>query len=224
MQLPSLKPEAIYWQQGIKLIAGIDEAGLGALAGPVLAGAVIFSSSLSSSEERDGVRWGLIRDSKTLSAQQRERAATWIQENAVAWAVGEASVVEINTVNIRVASHLAMRRAVDKLGVQPELLLIDGHPASPHPKIPSANLIKGDRLSFSIAAASILAKVHRDNLMTQLHTTHPLYNFAGHKGYGSAQHLAALTTHGASPHHRIHYAPVARLLTKTVESFKLTKL
>lgn len=203
--------EAVYWQQGIKIIAGIDEAGMGALAGPVVAAAVIFDSVLVTGS------WflvpDLIRDSKTLSARQREAAVTWIQTNAVAWAVGEASVAEINTFNIRRASHIAMRRAVGKLSVQPELLLIDGHPASPHPSIAATNLIKGDQLSFSVAAASIIAKVHRDRLMIALHTIFPDYNFAGHKGYGSSRHLAALNKHGPSPHHRAHYAPVARLLT-----------
>jgi ribonuclease HII len=209
---PTFQHEEVYWQQGIRLVAGIDEVGMGALAGPVVAGAVIFPFPPSSSEERDGVRWGLIRDSKTLSAEQRDVAAKWVQANALAWAVGEASVAEITMLNIRRASHIAMRRAVDRLSVQPEMLLIDGHPASPHPSIAATNLIKGDQLSFSIAAASILAKVYRDALMVELHTSFPNYNFAGHKGYGSAQHLAALEKLGPSPHHRATYAPVARLL------------
>ncbi len=230
MQTPSFAPEARYWQQGIKLIAGIDEVGMGALAGPVVAGAVVFRSFLpltkgeikppEASLAKGGRGWEkeqgglLIRDSKTLSPRQREKAATWIRVHALAWAVGEATVEEINTLNIRIASHLAMRRAVDTLSVQSEMLLIDGHPASPHPRVPAANLIKGDQRSFSIAAASILAKVHRDALMVKLHMAFPDYNFAGHKGYGSAQHLAALKEFGPTSHHRATYAPIARLLTK----------
>lgn len=203
--------ENIYWQQGIRLVAGIDEVGMGALAGPVAAAAVIFDPLLVTSYQL--LVPDFIRDSKTLSARQRELASTWIKIHATAWAVGEATVAEINMLNVRAASHLAMRRAVDTLSVQPALLLIDGHPASPHPSTPAANLIKGDQLSFSIAAASILAKVHRDAHMTELDAAFPGYNFTSHKGYGSQAHLQALRTYGPSPEHRIHYAPVARLLT-----------
>lgn len=159
--------------------------------------------------------FALIRDSKTLSAKQREKAVEWIKSNAMAWAIGEASVAEITTLNIRAASHLAMRRAVDSLTILPQLLLIDGTPAEPHPAIPAANFIDGDAYIFSIAAASILAKVHRDAIMVALDQEYPAYQFAGNKGYGSRLHLVALGSHGASPHHRPTYAPVAATLAKS---------
>lgn len=209
---PTWEYEELYWQQGISLIAGIDEAGMGALAGPVVAAAVLFKQQdqnfqFSSANFQ-------IRDSKTLSAKQREKAAEWIQEHAEASAVAQASVEEISALNIRNAAHLAMRRAIEVLGSVPDLVLIDGTPAQPHASIPAVNIIDGDALCISIAAASILAKVHRDSLMQKLDAEFPAYGFAGHKGYGSASHLAALREHGPCPHHRPTYAPIAALLTK----------
>lgn len=212
MLLPTLDHETIYWQQGVTFIAGLDEAGMGALAGPVVAGAVIISAEVVSSMQqvvRKNKKRLQIRDSKTLSVTQREELAILIKNNVQAWAVGEASVEEITTLNIRRAAHLAMRRAVEALSVAPELLLIDGNPAQPHPTIPAINIIKGDALSISIAAASILAKVHRDALMVKLDAAFPVYGFAGHKGYGSAAHLEALAAHGPCACHRPTYAPVA---------------
>lgn len=209
MITPTLDYETIYWQQGITLLAGIDEAGMGALAGPVVAGAVIVASSMKQVVWAEEV---VIRDSKTLSAKQREVAAAVIKNSVQAWAIGEATVAEITALNIRGAAHLAMRRAIDQLSVVPHLLLIDGTPAQPHPTIPAINIIKGDAVSVSIAAASILAKVHRDTLMRHLDAQFPAYGFAGHKGYGAATHLAALQKYGPSPHHRPTYAPVAAQL------------
>ncbi len=201
--------EQPYWQQGITRIAGIDEVGMGALAGPVVAAAVVFSPS--DEGEREGV---VIRDSKTLSAKQREKAAIWIKEHALAWAVGEASVEEITQLNIRAASHLAMQRAVDALSHSPELLLLDGTPAQPHPAIPAINFVDGDAFVFSIAAASIVAKVYRDARMAALDADYPQYGWGSNKGYGSRLHLVALDSHGPTLHHRASYAPIARLLTK----------
>lgn len=203
----SFDHEQQYWQQNICLVAGIDEAGMGALAGPVVAAAVIFRKDVAVKDDR-----GLIRDSKRLSPKQREKAAVLVKESALAWATGEASVEEITHLNIRRASHLAMRRAVDNLSDQPELLLIDGTPAQPHSLIPAVNIIDGDALVFSIAAASILAKVHRDTIMTALDAQYPQYGFAKHKGYGSSLHLAALKEHGVCPYHRPTYAPVTAYL------------
>ncbi|MBI4021865.1 MAG: ribonuclease HII, partial [Candidatus Andersenbacteria bacterium] len=150
----------------------------------------------------------VIRDSKALSLKQRELAAAWITQHALAWAVGEASVAEITALNILRASHLAMRRAVDALAVTPELLLVDGREGRIHLKVPAVSLINGDQICFSIAAASIIAKVHRDALMRALDLRHPGYGLDAHKGYGSAAHLAALRELGASPCHRPTYAPV----------------
>jgi ribonuclease HII len=203
--LPSFEHEEQYWNQGITMIAGIDEVGMGCLAGPVVAAAVIWRPDTEIA--------AVIRDSKQLSEKQRANAEVFIKEHAIVWAVGEASVAEIKGLNIRKASHVAMHRAVAGLKIQPEILLIDGNPAQPHPAIPAVNIIKGDQLSFSIAAASILAKVHRDRFMQQLDTHFPAYGFAGHKGYGAPLHLAALKEHGPTVHHRASYAPVAALLT-----------
>ncbi len=205
---PSWEHEQQYWDQNIALIAGIDEVGMGALAGPVVAAAVVFSREFPISN----FEFPVIRDSKLLSATQRERANTFIKNNAQAWAIGEASVEEISRLNIRKASHLAMQRAIDKLNIAPELLLIDGTPAQIHPTIPAINIIDGDAQCFSIAAASILAKVHRDQLMIKLDKKFPAYGFASHKGYGSKAHLTALFSLGITPYHRRTYSPVAKLI------------
>lgn len=212
MRIPSLQHELSYWDQGITVIAGIDEVGMGALAGPVVAAAVVIVAG--STKQVAWVKETVIRDSKTLSSRQREQAAIVIKQNALAWAIGEATVEEITALNIRRAAHVAMQRAVDQLSVVPELLLIDGNPAQPHPAIAAVNIIGGDGLSLSIAAASIIAKVYRDSLMQQLDAAYPGYGFAGHKGYGSALHLAALKSQGPCPIHRVTYAPVAAYLTK----------
>lgn len=214
MQIPSFEYEQQYWQHGVELVAGLDEVGMGALAGPVCAAAVIFRREIHNASASRRTEIPSIRDSKTLSAKQREIAATWIQEQSLSWAVGEASVEEITELNIRNAAQLAMRRAVDGLTKTPDLLLLDGTPAQIHPLIPTTNIVNGDALSFSIAAASILAKIHRDAIMINLDATFPNYGFASHKGYGSKQHLQALEEFGASPHHRPTYAPVAKAIAR----------
>lgn len=222
-QLPSLNYEAEYWEQGIELIAGIDEVGMGALAGPVCAAAVVFIPQIRNPKSGNPKqilnkkfkiinRDVVIRDSKTMSAKQRILAATWIQENALAWAIGEASVEEIDAVNIRRASHLAMQRAVDALQVEPGMLLIDGTAAQPHPKIPAVNIIKGDQLCYSIAAASIVAKVHRDEIMEKYSRKFPGYDWESNKGYGSLSHKTALLEKGITVLHRKSYAPIAALV------------
>ncbi len=205
MQTPSFEYEQQYWQEGILHIAGLDEVGMGALAGPVVSAAVIWKS-----EEELDLQDIVIRDSKKMSAKQREKASIWIKEHALAFAIGEATLEEIAKLNIRNAAHLAMRRAIEGLSVQPDMLLIDGTPAQVHPSIPAENIIKGDSLSLSIGAASIIAKVHRDNLMRQIHQEFPQYGFDSHKGYASPIHLAALEMHGPCAHHRRTYAPIAR--------------
>lgn len=158
--------------------------------------------------------FAVVQDSKKLTPKKRDQAAVWIKEHAHAWAIGEASVDEITKLNIRGASHLAMRRAVDALAQAPELLLIDGTPAQPHPAIPALSIIDGDALVFSIAAASIIAKVHRDAIMAALDAEYPHYGWGSNKGYGSRLHLVALGSHGVTPHHRSTYAPIAQRLTK----------
>lgn len=204
MITPSFDHERVYWDSGITVVAGIDEVGMGALAGPVVAAAVIFAPA--------SVLRGTIRDSKQLSVGQRVQAVESIKQQALAWAVGEASVGEINQLNIRQASHLAMRRAVAALLVLPELLLIDGNPVQLHEVIPAVSIIKGDQRSYSIAAASILAKVYRDGLMSRLDTQYAGYGFSQHKGYGTSEHLLALQQQGPCREHRRSYAPVVACL------------
>ncbi len=205
---PTFKHERQFWQEGVKLIAGIDEVGVGALAGPVCAATVVFEGP-DKGISKDLV---LIRDSKKMTEKQREKAAKWIKKNAITWAVGKASVEEITEMNILNASHLAMKRAVEGLQIRPTLLFVDGRPVELCDDIPTINLIGGDSLSISIAAASIVAKVYRDNIMRKMDEKFPNYGFASHKGYGAAVHMAALKEHGAILHHRPTYAPVARLI------------
>ncbi len=179
-------------------IAGVDEVGRGALAGPVAVAAVI----LDPDDLPDG-----IDDSKALSAQRRLKAFASIMAKARAVAVATASAGEIDALNIRGATLLAMRRAVGGLAIPASFALIDGRDIPPGLFCPAQAIIKGDASSLSIAAASIVAKVCRDAMMTRLHAHYPAYGFAAHVGYGTAQHLQALKTHGATPLHRLSFAP-----------------
>ena len=176
-------------------MAGVDEVGCGALAGPVFAGAVILP--LDS-------RLGNVRDSKLLSAEAREDLYPLIAKRAVAWAVASATVEEIADLNIRGASLLAMRRAVESLSIQPHYLLVDAWKI-PNTTIPQTGTIKGDRLIKSIAAASIMAKVTRDRLMIEAAEQFPVYGFEIHKGYATEKHRAALKTYGPCSLHRLSY-------------------
>jgi ribonuclease HII len=184
------------------IIAGVDEAGRGPLAGPVVAAAVILNPQR---------RIHGLDDSKVLTEKKRELLFSRIQEHALAWAVGSADVLEIDTINILQASLLAMQRAVAGLSIVPDVAYVDGNQA---PKLNCAvkTIIGGDALHAAISAASILAKVTRDREMVLLAELYPQYGFAQHKGYGTKEHLAALQKHGACLIHRKSYAPVARLL------------
>lgn len=181
------------------MIAGVDEVGRGALAGDVYAAAVIFPE--------DAILLGL-KDSKALTLKQRERFCLQIQETAIAYAIGTATVAEIDKLNILQASLLAMARAVNKLPQKPTLLMVDGHILPPL-TLPMRAVIGGDRLVPVISAASIVAKVHRDQYMLQEHALYPQYSFAANKGYGTKQHLAALKAYGPSDLHRYSFRPVA---------------
>lgn len=183
----------------IRLIAGVDEAGRGPLAGPVVAAAVILDPDR---DARD------LRDSKTLRADERERLAIRIRAQAIAWAVAHADVAEIDAMNILQASLLAMRRAVAALPVAPEQALVDGDHC-PEFGCPARAIIKGDRDVASISAASILAKTVRDAMLVDLDRLYPVYGFAQHKGYATAEHLAALNRHGPCPAHR-RFMPVVQ--------------
>ena len=192
---------------GFGLIAGVDEAGRGPLAGPVSAAAVILP---------DDFEHPVLNDSKQLTETRREALYEEIvsgQMGVVAWNSASASVEEIESLNILQATHLAMRRAVDGLEKIPDLVLIDGRPVKgfPHSHL---GITKGDSKSLSIAAASIIAKVERDRLMVAYSEEYPQYGFEQHKGYGTKQHLEALTNYGACPLHRKTFAPVARVTAR----------
>jgi len=185
-------------------LCGVDEAGRGPLAGPVTAAAVM----LDPERPIDG-----LRDSKKLSAAARERLADEIRECAVAWCVAEASVEEIDQLNILHATLLAMQRAVAGLGRAPDDVWVDGN-RCPNWAWRSQAVVKGDDKVAAIAAASILAKTARDQFMCRLHDEFPAYGFAQHMGYGTAAHLAALQAHGACPQHRKSFAPVKLVLAQ----------
>ncbi|SAL64830.1 ribonuclease HII [Caballeronia peredens] len=181
------------------IVCGVDEAGRGPLAGPVVAAAVIFDPAKP--------RINGLDDSKALSAKRREELYEKIVDRALAYCIASASVEEIDTINILHASMLAMKRAVEGLGVAPTLVKVDGN-RCPVLSIRSEAVIGGDALVKQISAASILAKVTRDRMLTQLHETFPVYGFNVHAGYGTPQHLKALRQHGPCEHHRRSFAPV----------------
>ena len=185
------------------LIAGVDEAGRGPLAGPVVAAAVIL-------DDLRPIRG--LADSKTLTALQRERLNEQILAKALCCSVAQATVEEIDTHNILQATMLAMRRAVEGLRLKPAKVLVDGN-RLPTLDVLAEAVVSGDALVKSISAASILAKVHRDRLCEQLHAEFPHYGFASHKGYSTPEHLEALRVHGACVHHRRTFSPVAAVLT-----------
>jgi ribonuclease HII len=200
METPTTEFEARFWNSGRAFVAGVDEVGMGCLAGPVVAAAVIF--------HRERIPEGL-KDSKMLSAKKREELSKVIREMSVAHAVGWASVEEIDTLNIFQAARLAMKRAVESLERRPEQLLIDGR-VRVDMDVAQLSIVKGDRKSVSIAAASIIAKVYRDEWMRRLDAEFPEYGFAGHKGYGSLKHRELLTRLGRCAIHRrsFSFSPV----------------
>jgi ribonuclease HII len=182
------------------LIAGVDEAGRGPLAGPVVAAAVILDP---------GRRIRGLRDSKLLTPRVREQLAVEIRARAVAWAVAESGVAEIDALNILQATLLAMRRAIECLATRPEVVWIDGLHC-PAIEYPARAIVDGDRVIAAIAAASILAKTVRDAQLVELDRAYPAYGFARHKGYATPEHLAALRQHGPCAVHRRYFAPVAQ--------------
>ena len=199
---PSLKREAALWSAGCSIVAGIDEVGRGPLAGPVVAAAVVFPVGAK-----------LIRglnDSKVLTAAQREKFVGKIRERAFALAIGAASVREIDRINIRRASILAMARALHRLGCTPAHVLIDGLPC-PELGCEHEAIIDGDAKCHSIAAASIIAKVLRDALMDRLAARYPGYCWETNKGYATPEHLEAIQRLGPTRHHRYSFEPVAQI-------------
>ena len=184
------------------LMAGVDEAGRGPLMGPVVAAAVIL-------DDLNPIKG--LADSKVLTALRREKLYDEIRAKALCFSIAMATAEEIDTINILQATMLAMKRAVETLRLKPNKVLVDGN-RLPTLVILSEAIVKGDSLVPAISAASILAKVYRDRWCEEFHLEYPQYGFAGHKGYGTAEHLAALREHGACPQHRRSFAPVAEVL------------
>jgi ribonuclease HII len=244
---PSGRLEEDGYARNFTCIAGFDEVGRGPLAGPVVAAAVVLPAEflVAGIELRAGSELGTrdsklgINDSKLLTAQKREALEPWIKENAVAWAVGAAGPEEIDRINILEATLLAMARAFAQLRPAPDYLLIDGQYGIPvqflkaeSDAFPTAyspvqrTIRKGDRISLSIAAASIVAKVARDRMMIEYDRLYPQYGFAQHKGYGNAAHLSALQSYGPCPIHRRSFEPVRKLAVgacRPADQFELLK-
>jgi ribonuclease HII len=192
--------ERLFWSAGLARVAGVDEVGMGPLAGPVVAAAVVF--------EADARALRGIADSKLLPASAREEAAVAIRELAIGVGLGLVDPEEIDRVNIYRAGLLAMRRAVAALPFRPEHLVVDARHI-PDVDVPQTRYIRADAIVYSVAAASIVAKVHRDALMHAVDAIYPVYGFARHVGYATPEHLQALATHGPSPVHRRSFAPCA---------------
>ncbi|MCF7811002.1 ribonuclease HII [bacterium] len=194
-----LSKETSLWEAGYKFIAGVDEAGRGPLAGPVVAAAVIL---------KRGENYRGIDDSKKLSALQREKAFELIMNKSLAVAISASSVTVIDRINILWATMRAMERAVERLKIKADYVLIDGNRIPKGIAIQAESIIGGDACCRSIAAASIVAKVVRDRLMCSLDKFYPQYGFAEHKGYSTKGHILAINTHGPTAHHRFSFAPV----------------
>ncbi len=191
-----------YYIAGV-LEAGCDEAGRGPLAGSVFAAAVILDT-----QHLDKPEWNVLNDSKQLTEKQRNELRPFIEEHALAWAVAEVTAEEIDRINILNASILGMQRALGKLSVQPQHIIVDGNKWKPYVpegglmEIPAQTVVKGDGKYLSIAAASVLAKTYRDEYMLRLHEEYPMYHWDNNKGYPTAAHYAAIKEHGISPYHR----------------------
>lgn len=208
-----LNVERVLWRSGIRVIAGVDEAGVGPLAGPVVAAAVVFAP---------GTELAGIDDSKRLDAEQRARMEIVIREKASATAIGLADVGEIDRLNIYHAALLAMRRAVEALSLKPEHLLVDAR-MIPSLAVPQNSFYKGDGINFSIAAASIIAKTHRDRVMEELDKQYPGYGFCQHKGYSTPEHQNAIRALGPCPVHRMSFAFIRELCGEFGELFYALK-
>ena len=201
---PHLNHERALWANGAVWVAGIDEAGRGALCGPVVAAAVILPQIVNFNLELEGVR-----DSKQMTSSQRDSWSQTIQAKAVSFGVGAASAKEIDSLGIVPATRLAATRAIQSLNIIPDHLLID-YLYLPKVDIPQTAIIKGDACSLSIAAASVMAKTRRDAILIEMDVQYPGYGFADHKGYGTRSHCAAIQRLGPSPVHRMTFAPLNR--------------
>jgi len=205
-----LKTENEYFSLGYNYIGGVDEAGRGPLAGPVVAACVVIDQNF----RIDQADLELVKDSKKLTAKKREQLFKVIKEKVAAVEIGVVDNITIDKINILQASFLAMRRAINKLKIDPEYILLDGALKIPKLTKPQTAIVKGDAAVFAIAAASIIAKVSRDWLMTELDKKYPQYLFAQHKGYGTKLHLEKIQAHGPCPIHRFSFAPLKELFKK----------
>lgn len=206
-----LHHEQAAWKDGYKAVVGVDEVGRGPLAGPVVACCVLIQRPFL--EAQSEAVWAGLTDSKKLSAARREYFFTLLVESPhVRYQIAQVDVEEIDAINILCATHRAMARALTALNPPADIALVDGLPVPGLP-CPSRSIIKGDSLSLSIAAASVLAKVTRDRMMQELDLQYPHYGFAAHKGYGTRRHLEALRKYGATPCHRKSFQPVRSALS-----------
>lgn len=206
-QIPTFAEEKTLEAQGYRLIAGVDEVGRGSLAGPVAAAAVILPRNMN------GPWLDMVRDSKQLTPAKRQRLSNHIRETAVAFGIGMVSHEVINSRGIIKATRLAMKMAIEQLSPSADSLLID-YMHIPEVSLPQRGIKGGDSLCFSIACASIIAKVARDQLMVELDRTYPGYGLAAHKGYGTREHLTCLRRLGASPIHRASFRPVREMICR----------
>ncbi len=206
----NLEIEKKYFDLGYGKVAGIDEAGRGPLAGPVVAAAVVLDANFNANEEK----WSLINDSKKLSPKKRETLFKTIKDDCLAVSIGVVGSKMIDRINILQASFLAMRKVVEALSISPDYCLIDGKFAIPNFKYNQKAIISGDSLVFSIAAASIIAKVSRDYIMLKYHDKYPHYNFKQHKAYGTKLYLEKIKEYGPCPIHRLSFAPFAQKLKR----------
>lgn len=205
-KVPGLRVETELWESGHPVVAGVDEVGRGSLAGPMTVGAFVLPR---------GRRFKNVRDSKMLTPSRREVLAAKLKVDGVAWAVGHASPAEIDEAGLSGALALAGRRAIAALGIEVDAVIVDGSfDFLRDPR--SRTVVKGDRVSLTVACASVIAKVERDAIMTEYEAEFPGYGFAGHKGYSSEEHRAALRRLGPSPIHRRSFSPVAELLGEAV--------
>jgi len=200
----NLEIEKSYFNRGYRLIGGLDEAGRGPLAGPVVAACVVVDQNF----KIDSADLELIADSKKLTAKKREYLFSIIKDRVLAVEIGVVNNETIDKINILQASFLAMRRAIKKLPLTPDYIILDGNFKIPKLPTPQTAIIKGDATVWTIAAASIIAKVSRDWLMTEIDKKYPQYLFAKHKGYGTKDHLARLKKYGPCPLHRYSFSPV----------------
>ncbi len=200
--IPTFNLENKAIAEGYKMIAGIDEAGRGPWAGPLVAAAVILDIATFDNDK--------IKDSKMLTPKRREELSPWIQENCLAFAVGEVSSEEIDTIGLQMANKTAMKRAIEGLKIKPEFILTD-YVGRIDFRTPFQSIKSGDKISFSIAAASIIAKVYRDKLMLEFASKYPEYGFEKHKGYGTKLHQEMLLKYGICPIHRQCFKPIKRL-------------